>query len=351
MRLALANATHKWGGVKSWSLDVAAGLLARGHEILVLARQGEFLHRAKALGCQTVALNFGPDYNPRAILQAAAELRAFRAQVVIGNVGKDLRTVGLAARLLGIPVVHRVGLAGDVRPGLAAWLDAWLLRPHLLAPCEHVLHGVRQNPAMQRLAGTVIRTGKVPGPRPSRGQSPCLRIVSASQLTPDKDHATALHALATLRRDGIAFHYDVLGTGPLAPTLPQLAQDLGLQECVTWHGFVADVPAQLAQADILLLPSRSEGLPNALLEAMAAGLAAVARNVGGIAEIWPKSAPWLLLAPDAPAEAFAAALRRLAGLCPEDFCALRQAFWQALPSRETMLDALEAFLLDHRGVL
>jgi glycosyltransferase involved in cell wall biosynthesis len=70
----------------------------------------------------------------------------------------------------------------------------------------------------------------------------------------------------------------------------------------------------------------------------------VARNVGGIAEIWPPAAHWLLLPPDAGPEAFAEALLRLARLCDEEFRLLRQAFWQAVPSRETMLDALEDFL-------
>lgn len=342
MRIAFANATRKWGGVKSWTLDVAAGLLERGHEVLVLARPGAFLERAQALGCRTAALAFGPDYNPAAMLRAAAVLRRFRPGVLVGNVGKDLRTAGLAARLLGIPVVHRVGLAGDVRPGAAAWLDALLLRPHLLAPCQQVLDGVRHNPALRTLPGTVIRTGKPRSPRPSHGRGTPLRLVSASQLTPDKDHATALTAVAALVRQGVACHYSVLGTGPLAQELAQLARDLGLEGYVTWHGFVADVPARLAGADILLLPSRSEGLPNALLEAMAAGLVCLARDVGGIAEVWPPEARWLLLPPDAGAEALTAALTRLAALPEAAFIALRQTFWQALPSREAMLDGLEA---------
>ena len=51
----------------------------------------------------------------------------------------------------------------------------------------------------------------------------------------------------------------------------------------------------LRESDVFLLPSRSEGLPNTLLEAMDVGLVCVARNVGGVGEIWPQSAPLLLL--------------------------------------------------------
>ncbi|BDV01789.1 glycosyl transferase [Thermodesulfomicrobium sp. WS] len=346
MNLVFANASKKWGGVKSWTLDVAAGLRERGHRVLLLARPGEFLRRAALLGCETCAFTFGPDYNPVAILRAARELQRFGAQVVCGNVGKDLRTVGLAARILGIPVVHRVGLAGDLKPGPSPWLDAQLLRPYLLAPCQQVLDGVRHAvPALRPLPAAVIHTGKRRGPCPEHGPHTPLALVSASQLNPDKGHATVLAALERLAGSGIPFHYHVYGTGSLQDSLPRHAQDLGLADHVTWHGFVPDVPARIAQADVFVLASTSEGLPNALVEAMAAGLVCVARNVGGIAEIWPPAAHWLLLPPDAGPEAFAEALLRLTRLCDEEFRLLRQAFWQAVPSREAMLDALEAFVI------
>lgn len=344
MNIVFANATKKWGGVKSWTLDVAAGLRERGHQVLILARPGEFVRQAALQGCHTCAFSFGPDYSPVTILQAIRVLRDFDAQVVCGNVGKDLRTVGVAARLLGIPVVHRVGLAGDLRAGPSPWLDAHLLRPHLLAPCHQVLDGVRRAvPALRPLPGTVIVTGKHRGPCPQHGPHVPLTLVSASQLNPDKGHATVLAALGRIKTRGIYFHYHVYGTGALKDTLPRQAHDLNLTDHITWHGFVPDVPVRIAQADVFILASTSEGLPNALLEAMAAGLVCLARNVGGIAEIWPPAADWLLLPQDAGPEAFAQTITHLARLSKEEFRQLRQRFWQATPRRTAMLDALEDF--------
>jgi len=349
VRIVFANGTHKWGGVKTWTLSVAEGLIGQGHQVLILARPGTFLHQARALGCATAAISFGPDYNPAAILRIVRLLRCWQPDVLCGNVGKDLRTAGIAARLLGIPVIHRIGLAGDVRPGLASWLDAHLLRPHLVAPCQEVLHGVQmQVPALRRCPGSVIRTGKKSVPRPPKGRTPIPRLVSASQLTPDKDHATALYALGLLRRRGLAFHYDVYGTGPLAPSLAQLASRLGIADAVTWHGFVTDVPQRLVGADIFLLPSTREGLPNALLEAMAAGLVCVARDVGGIKEVWPQGAAHLLLTPQSQPEDMAKTIIDLILLPPEEFDHLRRAFWESCPSWETMIHEVETLCM-HRG--
>jgi glycosyltransferase involved in cell wall biosynthesis len=78
-----------------------------------------------------------------------------------------------------------------------------------------------------------------------------------------------------------------VGEGPLKTALQQQAQSLGLSERVTFHGSIAhaDLPAWFRAADVLVLPSRSEGVPNVLLEAAGCGLPFVASDVGGIPEI------------------------------------------------------------------
>ncbi len=70
-----------------------------------------------------------------------------------------------------------------------------------------------------------------------------------------------------------------------------------MQHAVTFLGHRDDVPARLAEADIFVLPSRSEAFPNAVLEAMAAGLPIVASGVGGILELIDDGRTGLLVRP------------------------------------------------------
>lgn len=77
----------------------------------------------------------------------------------------------------------------------------------------------------------------------------------------------------------------LVGRGSLQPQLEQMAKALGIAGSVEFAGLQRDVPAQLRRGSIAVLPSRWEGMPNALLEAMACGLACVATRVSGSEDI------------------------------------------------------------------
>src|SRR5207248_6706065 len=103
----------------------------------------------------------------------------------------------------------------------------------------------------------------------------------------------------------------ILGDGPQRAKLARLADDLGIAPQVRFLGIVDDVPAQLLQADIFVLPSQAEGLSNAVLEAMAHSLACIATNVGGTPDLM-RDGDTGLLVPVNDIDRLAAALARLA---------------------------------------
>ena len=296
MNICFVNSTNKWGGVKSWTLDVARGLSERGHDILIVGRPGPFIDKARETGLDAMGLSFGPDFNPLRIHGFLKLFKARRIDLVVVNVGKDMRCAGIAAKMLGIPVVHRVGLAGDMRNTYKVRILHKWIRPRILVPCEQIKNGLLQElPYLAPKEITVILTGKEPAPAPPTTVHSPLRFISTSQLNADKGHDDVLLALAELKKQGLPFEYHIVGTGRIKVELKSLAASLDLADRIFWHGFQKDVRSFLREADVFLLPSRSEGLPNTLLEAMAVGLVCVARNVGGVGEIWPQSAPLLLL--------------------------------------------------------
>ncbi len=97
-----------------------------------------------------------------------------------------------------------------------------------------------------------------------------------------------IRALAAVRESGVAAHLDILGDGRLRPEFERLAGALGVGSHITFHGQVAGgapVRRLLDTADLFVLPSRTEGLPRAMVEAMARALPCVGSDVGGIPEL------------------------------------------------------------------
>jgi N-acetyl-alpha-D-glucosaminyl L-malate synthase BshA len=110
-------------------------------------------------------------------------------------------------------------------------------------------------------------------------------IIHVARLDPLKDHATALKALARVARKRRDARLLIVGDGPERAAIRQRIDRMGLGPHVRLLGQRSDVGRLLAAADLLLLTSRSEGIPLTLIEAMAAGLPVVSTRVGGVGEV------------------------------------------------------------------
>jgi glycosyltransferase involved in cell wall biosynthesis len=137
-------------------------------------------------------------------------------------------------------------------------------------------------------------------------------VLNVGRLVEDKAHDVLLDAFAhagdTLRDWRLA----VVGDGRLREALRGRAEKLGIAERVDWHGIVPDPHTLYRAAHVFALPSRVEGMPNALLEAMSCGLAVVVSDgAPGPLEVVEDGVTGLVV-PVNDAQALAAALRRLA---------------------------------------
>ena len=112
--------------------------------------------------------------------------------------------------------------------------------------------------------------------------SKTVNAIFVGRLSPEKGLSDLLHAWATVKaRASRSVKLRIIGDGPQADELRALALALDLGETVEFFGYCEDVPAELAKADLFVLPSYAEGNSNAILEAMRAGLPVVATDVGG----------------------------------------------------------------------
>lgn len=265
------------------------------------------------------------------------------ALVHVGNVRPLGYVAAMLRRQLGIPYivyVHGKDLLKEGRKGGNRWVVRAGTR-EILGNAEAI---VANSAATASLAKDLVcRVGRPdaadrthvihPGADPGRfrstssahrptqgdvGWSPML--LSVARLVPRKGIDTVIQALPAI----LAVHpnatYVVVGCGPDLARLEQLARDVGVLRHVRFAGDVDEeqLPAVYAEADLFLLPTREiladdeiEGFGIAYVEAAAAGVPSIGANVGGVPDAVLDGITGLLVPPDSPAGAAAAALRVL----------------------------------------
>ena len=135
-------------------------------------------------------------------------------------------------------------------------------------------------------------------------------ILSVGRLAPVKGHAHLVEAAPEVLRGHPEAVIVVAGEGPLRRDLEALARSLGVADRLRFPGHWQEMPRLLRAADLFVLPSLNEGLGLALLEAMAAGLAAVASRVGGVPEV-VRDGETGVLVPPGDARSLAGAILKL----------------------------------------
>ncbi len=318
------------GGAEMHLLQVLPAIAASGFEIAVhtLTGRGALAERFEAAGIRVIAPP-GNEAGARAGGFAGRALRAVRAGLSLAMFLRKWRPAIVhfflpEAYLAGAPVALLASGAKRVmsRRSLNAYQAKW----PLLARVERALHGrmhallgnsqavlddlVAEGAPRDRLH--LIRNGidlsrfADPAPRAvvraAIGTAPdALVFVCVANLIAYKGHADLLAALAAARdlpewELWCAGRDDGIGTA-----LRAQAQAAGIAARVRWLGPRVDVPDLLAAADVGVLASHEEGFPNAVVEAMAAGLPVVATRVGGVPEAIVDGSTGLLVGPHDPA--------------------------------------------------
>ncbi len=363
LRVLFLSSIPRWGGGERWMVDAAAGLAARGHDVVLGARPGaRLLDRARDAGLVTRAVRMGGDLDPRALLAVRRVLHEHRPHAVFVNLDKELRYVCMATVAGTRPLVfQRRGSDDPLKTGpVHRWtytrcatrvltnsdtLAARRLRaPEWMTPdrVRVVRNGVPVGEAVERLP--LRRELRLPRRK--------TLIVHVGELQARKGQELTLAALARLRaasdnpkRDPLVPRVAFVGTGPDEAKLRDWCHQLGVQEHVLWLGFRTDAERYLAAADVCVLPTRAEGVPWTLLEAMASGTPVVAAAVSGIPELVEDGVHGVLIPPDDP-QALADAVRRLLAN-PDEAQRLGRAAREHVRthwSADAMLDDLECLM-------
>jgi len=311
MNIAFVNSTRKWGGVKTWCIDTATALKKLNIDSVIFGKDKKFTDRAAQKKIKSYQVNFGADYNPILIYRLYSFFTKRKISHVVANVGKDIKSAGIAARIAGIPLIVHIGSPGDIKNKIENRILHSFIKPSFVCCSEYTKSGFLKNVTYARkFKATAIH----PGTEISKHEiqtNTTLKIITTSQLNKDKRHIDVLEACKILADRGLNFSLTIVGEGALSAELKELALKLGLSDRVAFTGYVSDVTTELRAADIFILPSQCEPLGIALEEAMANGLIPIARNAGGAPEIWPDFLDSHLLPPQSRGLQFAEILTAL----------------------------------------
>jgi ADP-heptose:LPS heptosyltransferase/glycosyltransferase involved in cell wall biosynthesis len=304
------------GGVERGVLDLAKGLLARGHRVSVVSSGGALVEPLTRLGA--------------AHEQLPVDQKSLRTMAAC------IPTVERLIRTQGVELVH----ARSRIPGWIGWIAArraqrpfvttahGFYRPHpgssvmvwgrrVIAPSEALGRYLIERFGLSRERLRIIPRGVdleifrfIPPADPHEGP---WRIGLFGRLSALKGQTVAVQAAARLIHSGVAVRLCLSGEAaesPIRRQVERLIAALTLTEHVEWLGIRQDMPQLIASVDVVIVPSvYPESFGRSVIEAQAVGRPVVASRIGALAELISDGAHGLLVPPDDP-EALAGAIAR-----------------------------------------
>jgi len=298
------------GGQEIRTLHEARWAVERGWRVILACQpDGRLFERARQAGLEAVAVSMKAAWDARAVARLARLIRRERVSIVHTHSSVDAWLGGMAARSTCVPVVRTRHVSIPIRRGFNP-VYTWL--------ADRV---ITSGEAIRRL---VIGAGALPGrvvaipagvdlgEFPFRLRSERLAtslalsapvIGSVAMFRGSKGHAHLVEAFALIRARYASATLLLVGDGIRRAWVEGLARDAGLGHAVVFTGFRSDVAALLGVMDCFVLAStRTEGIPQSLLQAFAAGVPVVASDVGGVPEVVVDGATGLLVKADAAAD-------------------------------------------------
>jgi glycosyltransferase involved in cell wall biosynthesis len=325
------------GGSARNTIDsAAAGARAGFRTILATGPSDEELDVtdiARERGCRVEIIdslrrNVSPFRDLMALVETCRLIRRERVDIIHTHTSKAGFIGRLAARLTRVPVVVHTphghifyGYYGPLATAFFVALEQWAANfsDRIVALTErgiteHLERGIGR--ASQWVAiPSGIDTQRLREKTPTRAKARSLLgwepdapiVVGIGRLVPIKGFDLAVRALPAVLRAAPGTRLVLVGDGPQRAEIEALALETGVRDHLVLTGAVADVGSCLAAADVLVAPSRNEGMGRVLVEAMALGIPVVAARVGGTARVLSDGRAGELVTPDDP-EALARAL-------------------------------------------
>ncbi|MCW3806984.1 glycosyltransferase [Plebeiibacterium marinum] len=286
----------KWGGGEKWILNTANGLKSLNHQVVIGARQNSILiNKAQQQQLNTIKIKNYTDFSLISCLQLVRYINNNNIQVIVACLNRDVRIAGVASKLSKIkPKVIS-------RQGVELIKNQWKYK----FTFTHLTHGILTNSfSMKKLYDSFgwwdnnfvkvihngISTKKINNSKFDlkliTDIKPSTKIIlSAGRLDKQKGYIYLLEAAKFAIEQGKDWKFFIAGKGKQYNYLKQLIDKYKLNNNFFLLGFIENIHPLLQAADIFVLPSLYEGMPNVLLESMLESVPVIATPVNGTPEL------------------------------------------------------------------
>lgn len=310
MRVGLAIETDIPGGAETVLLELTKELQARGHQVVPLGfsgQEGWLTSRFAEIGLKRDLLDVSGPFGLGSVSEIASTIRKHRLDVLHSHEFGFAVCGSLAARLAGcrhVITMHGGSYATQRLRRRLALRVAAALSSCTVAVSDSLRETLEESLRLRKQSIVVVHNGVAgvssEGARIrdqlGLGAGDVLAL-AVGNLFEVKGHDVLIEAVSKLPRFDGRLVVAIAGRGHLEMKLRSLAESLGIASQIHLLGFRADVSNLLDGADIFVMPSLSEGLPMAMIEAMLAGKAIVASDAGGIRELLDNGNVGLMVPP------------------------------------------------------
>lgn len=305
------------GGAETMCEGLCCRLQELGNEVVAVSLYDcdtPITRRLTAAGIRLVTLgkHRGPDLG--CMFRLRKLLREEQPDVLHTHL-HALKYAAGAAKDMGIPIIHTVHNVAEKEAGPDKKRNGKLYKKGIAVPVSlstEVQKSVMELYGLSRKATPVILNGIdlsncVPK-RDYRLHSPA-QIIHVGRFYEQKNHTCMVEAMELLKREGVDATLKFVGDGPLMTDIRKLVRCKGLEDRILFNGISDRVFDLLHEADLFILPSKWEGLPMTVIEAMGTGVPVIASEVGGLGDMIITDHSGILIQPEA--KALAEAIREL----------------------------------------
>jgi glycosyltransferase involved in cell wall biosynthesis len=295
MRILHTEWSDAMGGQEKRILAEAVGLSARGHYVaLICRRHSQIKVKAEQHGIDTYTLPMRKLYDAVSIMQLITFLKKKRFDIVNTHSGVDSWIGGIASKIAGVPVLVRTRhLNIPLKRSLLNFIhylpDMYItcgenMRETLVRQCNFPPEKVISIPT--GVQTEFFHVKRNPEAKLSYGlDKDAIVITNVGIFRRVKGHEVTLKAVKMVINEFPKAKFLLVGDGPDKTVFERMAKEMGIAEHVLFTGFIDDVAGIYSFTNVAILTSWSEGLPQSLLQAMAAGVPVIATKVGGVPEV------------------------------------------------------------------
>ena len=295
MRILHTEWSDGLGGQEKRVLAEAAGLVNRGHHVVIACREhARIKDEASRAGLAVQTFPLRKPYDIVSIMSLTRFIRENTFDVVNTHSGVDSWIGGLAAKLAGTPLLARtrhlnIPLKRSILNFIHYLPDVYItcgenMRENLIGNCGFPAGRVVSIPTAPDPVFSKVTKNRAAGTKYGIDMDSQV-ITYVGILRSVKGHEVTFRAVKPVIDAMPRAKFLIVGDGPRKAALQEYVNDLNISDHVIFSGFVDDIAEIYSFTDVAVLSSWSEGLPQSLLQAMASGVPVVATRVGGVPEV------------------------------------------------------------------